>query len=79
LLEPPILILDDPTASVDARTEQDIVSALRGAIDSTLGDLPPGLRRDDEAMREAVRRALRRLLNERLGKRPLIVPHIMEV
>ncbi len=32
LLEPPILILDDPTASVDARTEQEIVSALRGAM-----------------------------------------------
>ena len=28
LLQPPILILDDPTASVDARTENEIVSAL---------------------------------------------------
>ena len=32
LLEPPILILDDPTASVDARTENEIVSALREAM-----------------------------------------------
>ena len=32
LLEPPILILDDPTASVDARTENEIVSALRVAM-----------------------------------------------
>jgi ATP-binding cassette subfamily B protein len=32
LLEPPILILDDPTASVDARTEREIVSALRAAM-----------------------------------------------
>jgi ATP-binding cassette subfamily B protein len=32
LLEPPILILDDPTASVDSKTEQDIVSALRQAM-----------------------------------------------
>src|SRR6266478_2096186 len=32
LLRPPILILDDPTASVDPRTEQDIVSALRQAM-----------------------------------------------
>ena len=32
LLEPPILILDDPTASVDPKTEHEIVSALRGAI-----------------------------------------------
>ena len=32
LLEPPILILDDPTASVDPKTEQEIVSALRVAM-----------------------------------------------
>jgi ATP-binding cassette subfamily B protein len=32
LLQPPILILDDPTASVDARTENEIVSALRVAM-----------------------------------------------
>ena len=32
ILEPPILILDDPTASVDARTENEIVSALREAM-----------------------------------------------
>jgi ATP-binding cassette subfamily B protein len=32
LLQPPILILDDPTASVDARTENEIVTALREAM-----------------------------------------------
>jgi ATP-binding cassette subfamily B protein len=32
LLQPPILILDDPTASVDARTENEIMSALREAM-----------------------------------------------
>jgi ATP-binding cassette subfamily B protein len=32
LLEPPILILDDPTASVDSKTEQEIVTALRQAM-----------------------------------------------
>lgn len=32
LLSPPILILDDPTASVDAKTEQEIVVALREAM-----------------------------------------------
>ncbi len=32
LLQPPILILDDPTASVNARTENEIVSALREAM-----------------------------------------------
>ena len=33
LLKPPILLLDDPTASVDARTENEIVSALRQAME----------------------------------------------
>jgi ATP-binding cassette subfamily B protein len=32
LLQPPILILDDPTASVDPKTEHEIASALRLAI-----------------------------------------------
>jgi ABC-type multidrug transport system fused ATPase/permease subunit len=32
LLQPPVLILDDPTASVDAKTENEIVSALREAM-----------------------------------------------
>jgi ATP-binding cassette subfamily B protein len=32
LLQPPILILDDPTASVDPKTEHEIVSALRQAM-----------------------------------------------
>ena len=32
LLQPPVLILDDPTASVDARTENEIMSALRAAM-----------------------------------------------
>ncbi|HEY5912937.1 MAG TPA: ABC transporter ATP-binding protein [Verrucomicrobiae bacterium] len=32
LLEPPILILDDPTASVDPKTEHEIVTALREAM-----------------------------------------------
>jgi ATP-binding cassette, subfamily B, bacterial len=34
LLEPPILILDDPTASVDSKTEHEIVTALRAAMAS---------------------------------------------
>jgi ATP-binding cassette subfamily B protein len=32
LLQPPILILDDPTASVDPKTEHEIVTALRYAM-----------------------------------------------
>ncbi len=32
LLDPPILVLDDPTAAVDPRTEQDILSAMANAM-----------------------------------------------
>jgi ATP-binding cassette subfamily B protein len=32
LLDPPILLLDDPTAAVDPRTEHEIIEALQGAI-----------------------------------------------
>lgn len=32
LLQPPVLILDDPTASVDAKTEREILTALREAM-----------------------------------------------
>jgi ATP-binding cassette subfamily B protein len=32
LLQPPILILDDPTAAVDPKTEHEIASALRHAM-----------------------------------------------
>jgi ATP-binding cassette subfamily B protein len=32
LLQPPILVLDDPTASVDPRTEHEIATALRSAM-----------------------------------------------
>jgi ATP-binding cassette subfamily B protein len=32
LLQPPVLLLDDPTASVDPKTEHEIISALRAAM-----------------------------------------------
>jgi ABC-type multidrug transport system fused ATPase/permease subunit len=33
LLQPPVLILDDPTASVDSKTEREIVTALSSAME----------------------------------------------
>ena len=41
LLEPPILLLDDPTASVDPKTEQEIISALRQAMSGRTASLSP--------------------------------------
>jgi ribonuclease J len=53
--------------------------ALRIALERALDELPGGLRRDDEAVRDAARRALRRVLNERFGKRPLVEIHLVRI
>ncbi len=53
--------------------------ALRSAVERALEELPGGLRRDDEAVRDAARRALRRVLNERFGKRPLLEIHLVRI
>jgi ribonuclease J len=53
--------------------------ALRSAVERALEELPGGLRRDDEAVRDAARRALRRVLNERFGKRPLVEIHLVRI
>jgi ribonuclease J len=53
--------------------------ALHRRVERALDELPPGLRRDDEAVREAARRALRHILNERFGKRPLVEIHLVRI
>jgi len=53
--------------------------ALRSAVERVLDELPAGLRRDDEAVRDATRRTLRRVLNERFGKRPLVEIHLVRI
>ena len=52
---------------------------LRDAVERTIGTLPAGPRRDDDAVRDAVRRTLRRAINERFGKRPLIELHLVRI
>jgi ribonuclease J len=52
---------------------------LRKAVERAFGELSPGLRRDDEAVRDAMRRALRRILNEYFGKRPLVEIHLVRI
>ena len=56
-----------------------LVPTLRDGLASAFADLPPAMRRDDEALRETARRALRRLLSERLGKRPLLEIHLVRL
>lgn len=53
--------------------------ALRSAVERVVDELPVGLRRDDEAVRDAVLRAVRRTLNERFGKRPLVEIHLVRI
>jgi len=64
---------------VEPRVAENAMPDLRDGIERVLDELPAGLRRDDEGIRDAVRRALRRVLNERFGKRPLVEIHVVRV
>ena len=64
LLEPPILLLDDPTSAVDVHTEDEVLSAIEAArarADDVAGDQPllgaARRRRDPGARRGPHRRA----------------------
>jgi ribonuclease J len=75
--------LAPPTIStigvVEPAAAEAAAPALRSAVERALDELPGGLRRDDEAVRDAARRALRRILNERFGKRPLVEIHLVRI
>ncbi len=64
---------------VEAAATEAAAPALRSAIERAVDELAPGLRRDDEAVRDAARRTLRRALNEHFGKRPLVEIHLVRV
>ena len=44
-----------------------------------VGDLPNGLRREDDALREAARSVLRKAVGRRLKKRPNVEVHLLRV
>ena len=75
--------LAPPTISmigvVEPHAAEAAAPALRSAVERALDELPGGLRRDDEAVRDAARRALRRVVNERFGKRPLVEIHLVRI
>jgi ribonuclease J len=75
--------LAPPTIStigiVEPAAAEAAAPALRSAVERAVDELPGGLRRDDEAVRDAARRALRRILNERFGKRPLVEIHLVRI
>jgi ribonuclease J len=65
---PGLFEIDDPELD---RVGSDFADALE--------DLPPSLRRDDDALIDAARAALRRALGRRLQKRPLVDVHLLRV
>lgn len=48
-------------------------------LSRAVGDLPGGLRREDDALRDAARTALRRALGKRMRKRPMVDVHLLRV
>jgi ribonuclease J len=72
-----------PTISVIGVVEAAVADTaapfLRGAVERAIEELPAGLRRDDEAVRDAARRVLGRALKERFGKRPLLEIHLVRI
>jgi ribonuclease J len=76
LMAPPAISL---IGMVEPSVADEVMPALRGALERIVDELPGGARRDDAAVREAVRRALRRVLNERFGKRPLVEIHVVRI
>jgi ribonuclease J len=76
LVAPPAVSL---IGVVESATAEAAVPALHSALERALEELPAGLRRDDEPVRDAARRTLRRILNERFGKRPLVEIHLVRI
>jgi len=72
-----------PTISLIGLVEETAASAalpfLCDAAKRTVDELPAGMRRDDDTVRDAVRRTLRRAINDRFGKRPLIELHVVRI
>jgi len=64
---------------VDAESDDPVVASLRAALREALGQMPPGARRDDGAVREVARSAVRRVLKNDLGRRPVTEIHVVRV
>jgi ribonuclease J len=64
---------------LDPETDDPVAATLRGALREAVGQMPPGARRDDGAVREVARSVLRRLLKSELGRRPVTDIHVVRV
>jgi ribonuclease J len=76
-------LVTPPTISVigivEAEAAEAAFPALRSAVERALAELPAGLRRDDEAVRDAARRTLRQSLAGHFKKRPLVEIHLVRI
>lgn len=64
---------------LDPESDDPIAAILRGALREAIGQMPPGSRRDDGAVREVARSVLRRTLKSELGRRPVTDIHVVRV
>lgn len=67
--EPQVTLDGIPEQTDDGSTFYDLALDV---VDETVGDLPPGKRRDLEVVREAVRKAVRGEINQAWGKKPIV-------
>ena len=59
--------------------DEHIGAQLAADLARAVGDLPSGLRREDDALREAARSVLRKAIGRRLRKRPNVEVHLLRV
>ena len=74
-------VLGTPLVSAPGLLDGDDSMGLQLAADlaRAVGDLPSGLRREDDALREAARSVLRKAVGRRLRKRPSVEVHLLRV
>ena len=74
-------VLGTPLVSAPGLLDGDehIGAQLAADLARAVGDLPSGLRREDDALREAARSVLRKAIGRRLRKRPNVEVHLLRV
>lgn len=74
-------VLGTPQVSAPGLLEGDdqIGAQLAADLVRAVGELPSGLRREDDALREAARAVLRKAIGRRLRKRPSVEVHLLRV
>jgi ribonuclease J len=64
---------------VYVKENEALVEELRGAVGQAVVDMPPAERRDRELLSGRLRLAVRQFFNQRLQRKPVVLPMILEV